>query len=193
MILFFDTETTGFIKKNAPDSEQPHIVQLAAILTDDNGKDVSCANYTIEPDGYEIPEDSTKIHGITTERARLVGVPLGLVVALFMTMAAKARRAVAHNIDFDVSVLGIEARRCGVDLSLPEKYCTMVNTRDIVKIPPTDRMIAAGFTSYKVPKLIESYTHFFGKGFEGAHDAFADVRACRDVYFKINGGAHDCL
>lgn len=39
MILFFDTETTGFPHKSKPvdHPDQPHVVQLAAELTEDDG------------------------------------------------------------------------------------------------------------------------------------------------------------
>ena len=40
--------------------------------------------------------------------------------------------------------------------------------------------------SYKWPKLSEAYeTLVDEEGFEGAHDAMADVRACRAVYYKL--------
>ena len=40
-----------------------------------------------------------------------------------------------------------------------------------------------GMTGYKNPSLPRTYRHFFGRDFDGAHDAMADVRACRDVFF----------
>jgi hypothetical protein len=38
---------------------------------------------------------------------------------------------------------------------------------------------------YKWPRLIEAYRHAFGKDFTGAHDALADVRACKEIYFWL--------
>jgi hypothetical protein len=43
MILFFDTETNGLTLNDQPASHpaQPHLVQLAAILTEDGGREVA--------------------------------------------------------------------------------------------------------------------------------------------------------
>lgn len=62
----------------------------------------------------------------------------------------------------------------------------MKMAKQIVKAPLTEKQKACGFGGYKNPNLQEAYKHFFGVEFEGAHDAMADVRACRDVFFKLN-------
>jgi len=50
-------------------------------------------------------------------------------------------------------------------------------------------MLRSGRTNYKNPSLQEAYRHLFGRNFVGAHDAMADVRACRDVYFALHAPA----
>jgi DNA polymerase III epsilon subunit-like protein len=55
----------------------------------------------------------------------------------------------------------------------------MKATTSICKLP-------GKYGDYKWPKLQESHLHFFGKEFEGAHDAMADVRACAAVYWALN-------
>ena len=37
----------------------------------------------------------------------------------------------------------------------------------------------------KWPKLIELHEILFGKGFDGAHDAFADITATKDCFFEL--------
>ena len=57
-------------------------------------------------------------------------------------------------------------------------FCTMLNTVEIVKIP--------GRKGYKWPKLDEAYRILVDPdGFEGAHDALADVKACRKVFYNL--------
>ena len=68
MILIYDTETTGLPRDwNAPitDSDNwPRLVQLAWQLHDPQGKLLSRGNRIVQPDGFTIPFNSTKIHGI---------------------------------------------------------------------------------------------------------------------------------
>ena len=143
-------------------------------------------NFLVRPDGWVIPEAASSIHGITQQAAERYGLSTKGVLSVFARLASMADYAVAHNIMFDLQMIALEIERNGIILDLPKKYaCTMEESRDILKIPPTPKMVAAGFDKYKSPNLQESYRHFFGREFEGAHDAMADVRACRDVYFAI--------
>jgi hypothetical protein len=78
LILGFDAETNGIpIWKEPSDSEnQPHIVQLAAILVDeDTREEVDSMDVIVKPDGWEISQEMTDIHGISMEQAMDVGIP----------------------------------------------------------------------------------------------------------------------
>lgn len=57
MKLFFDTETTGMadFKAEPHAAHQPRLVQLAALLTDDAGEEVTHFSVVIKPEGFEIP------------------------------------------------------------------------------------------------------------------------------------------
>ena len=94
MYLFFDTETTGLpLNWNAPASNTsnwPRMVQLACLLYDLDGGLIEQRNFIIKPEGYAIPRDAAKIHGITTERANLEGVDLGTSLTDFRNLIAKA-------------------------------------------------------------------------------------------------------
>lgn len=80
-LFFYDTETTGLPDFKAPSEapQQPHIIQLAAILVNpETRKTISSMDVIIRPNGWTIPDDIAKIHGITTEHAMDVGIPESL-------------------------------------------------------------------------------------------------------------------
>lgn len=187
MILFFDTETSGppDFNKRASDPSQPHIVQLAAIMTDMEGKEVEVHNVITKPDGWEIPAEATAIHGISTDYAIMVGIPESVVASLLFSMCQRAVLTVAHNHQFDKFIARIAARRYGLltdELdpwwkALPT-FCTMREMTEVCDIP-------GKYGKCKWPTMQEAHQHAFGKPFEGAHDAMADVRACKEVYFWL--------
>lgn len=190
MILFFDTETTGFVNRSKPLSDpcQPYIVQLAAIATDDDGNELSCINFIIEPKGYVIPDVVAKIHGISQDIAMVNGIDIVAAMYAFIKMREKASLIVAHNLEFDRDVIDIAEMRMPVR-DYPKwpkaSFCTMEASRDIVNLPPTQAMLKSGRNHPKTPNLTETYRFFFEKDFLGAHNALNDVRACRDVYFAL--------
>lgn len=188
MYLFFDTETTGLgDKRFPPDWEgQPHICQLGAILTDEHGFVKAEVNLLVRPDGWIIPESASAVHGITQAAAEAYGFSARSVLTIFARLAAKAQCLIAHNIAFDLDMLDYDRVRLNMAIDLPPTHsCTMEGSRDILRLPPTPRMKEYGITQFKSPNLQETHRHFFGREFEGAHDAMADVRACRDVFFAI--------
>lgn len=193
MILFFDTETTGLPDWKSPSDapNQPHLVQLAMILTDDDLTERACVNLIIRPEGWDIPADVAAIHGITTDIASRCGVQEKIAVGLFDRMVPRNGLLVAHNISFDQRIIRIARLRSGwtkPELQEEEKkptFCTMAAATPLVNLPPTDRMIAAGFSKPKPPKLAECIKHFYGEELAGAHDALVDVRACMRVYAAL--------
>lgn len=188
MILFFDTETTGFFNDRQPvdHPSQPHIVQLAASLCDDDGSEVMGFSVIVD-NGVSIPVQASNVHGITTEIADARGIEPESALHLFSHLYRLADTVVAHNIKFDKGVVEAEiARRHGQVRRLTKPlFCTMEAASPIVNLPPTERMIAAGFNKPKPPKLEECIQHFFGEALDGAHDAMIDVAACRRVYFHL--------
>ena len=189
MYLFFDTETTGLPDFNYPDrlDYQPHIVQLAALLTDGDGREHGFFKTLIRPDGWEIPAAAAAVHGISTGDCAAFGVSIHLAMVLFTKLSANARVIVAHNIRFDAFVTKVEMRRLGKSEFAvgQDQFCTMEAASPIVNLPPTDRMLAAGINKPKSPRLEECVRFFFDEDLEGAHDAMADVRACARVFFEL--------
>lgn len=195
-ILFYDTETTGLPDFQAPSEapHQPHIVQLAAVLVEpDTRKALSSLNVVIRPEGWTIPAGVAAIHGITTEIAQDVGIPEGVALSAFLEMW-NGRQRVAHNEPFDARVIRIAMLRfCGgYDADVWKQgpsQCTARMAAPICKIPPTERMVAAGRGHFKTANLTEAFRYFTGNDLEGAHNAMSDVNACIAIYFSIKDSA----
>ncbi len=176
--LFFDTETSDMIRRGqGPGPQQPHIVQLAALLVKEDGESQLCT--IIRPEGWAVSAGAKEVHGISTAQAKAGGIPIGQAIRAFQELAAQAEVVVAHNIDFDRLMVLSEYMRLGLDSPFKGKreFCTMKTATDILKLP--------GPYGYKWPTLQEAYRHFTGKDLAKAHDALADVKACRIVYEAI--------
>jgi DNA polymerase III subunit epsilon len=186
MYLFFDTETTGLPKNWQAPLENldnwPRLVQLAWIISDQNGKEIGRENLIIKPEGFIIPDQAAGVHGITTERALKEGIKLIEALSGFNMALEQAEAIVAHNISFDEKIMGAEFLRNKIESKLFQspKICTMQSSIDFCGIYNFN-----GYGGYKWPKLIELHEKLFNKGFEGAHDALADVKACAKCFFEL--------
>ena len=186
MFLIFDTETTGFPKDwNAPITDLdnwPRVVQLAWQIHDEKGALVEVQDHIIYPDGFDIPFNSTKIHGISTERARNEGKPLEEVLALFEASMDKCEYLIGHNVKFDLNVTGCEYYRVKGENPLDQKTsvdsCTET-TAELCQLP------GGRGGRYKLPKLEELYFHLFNEGFAEAHNAAFDVEATARVFLEL--------
>jgi DNA polymerase-3 subunit epsilon len=191
MLVTFDTETTGLPNFKAPHDHpsQPDIVQLAAVMHDENRREVGCINLIINT-GKSIPDEAANVHGITSEMAARYGCPSVEALKMFDRFISKAKEIVAHNISFDLKLLKTAYARAGMmhayqKLQVMPQTCTMQLSTPIVNLPPTPKMRAAGFNNPKAPRLEECVKHFFNEDLEGAHDALIDVRACARVYYHL--------
>jgi len=185
-LIFFDTETTGIPvwKEPSEGENQPHLIQIAAELTDMESREViESMDVIIRPDGWEIPEETIELHGITEKIASAQGIPEKEAVQMFLDMHAKADLRVAHNKTFDERMIRIALKRYYDDLDSEdiqpsdiwktgESFCTMYGSRK-----------AMGFK--KLPTLAEAYEAATGKKLDGAHNAMNDTKACRAIYFAI--------
>lgn len=185
MYLIYDTETTGLPKKyNAPLTDfdnWPRLVQIAWQLHDDNGHLIEAQNIIVKPEGFTIPFNAIKIHGISNERAQEEGKPLAEVLAVFNKVLEKTQYVIGHNIEFDVNIVGSEFLREEIESTLTElatidtknestQYCALPGGRG---------------GQFKYPTLSELHQKLFGNKFEEAHNAAADVEATARSFFKL--------
>jgi len=183
MYLFFDTETTGLPRNwKAPVTDLnnwPRLVQLAYLYYDKNGNKISAGDFIIKPEGFTIPSDASRIHGITTQKAIDEGKPILSVLQTFKALIDQADILVAHNISFDEKIVGAEFLRAGMTNSIPQKrkICTMETTTNFCAID--------GPYGYKWPKLSELHYKLFKTGFEESHNAAADIKATVKCFWEL--------
>jgi DNA polymerase-3 subunit epsilon len=190
MYLVFDTETSGgFPQRGVADNAQKcSIVQLAFLVADKDFNIVTSQNFLIQQDS-PICESSQAIHKKTDDMCKKYGVKPRFAFNNFFSWCGRADYIIAHNINFDISMVNIMCSKINLEVGYPlNKICTMELTRDLLKIPPTEKMLKAGFTQYKSPSLKEAYKHAFGKDFDNAHDALSDVNACFEIFKKNKQG-----
>lgn len=187
--IIFDCETTGLpVRRNLSVCEVdnwPRLVQLAWAVYDDWGRLKKVEGRVVRPEGFVIPADSTRIHGISHARALEIGEPAGGVLRLFAeTLDFPFDAVIAHNLEYDRSVVGAEMIRAALPSRLFEipGVCTMTTTTDLLRLP--------GPYGFKWPRLEELHAFLFGTGYEGAHDASRDVMACASCFFELRRRGH---
>ena len=186
MYLIFDTETTGLPKSwNAPITDidnWPRCVQIAWQLHDEMGDLIEHNDFLIQPDGYNIPYDAERIHGISTELAQEQGISLDKSLELFNEALSKTKFIVGQNLNFDLNIMGCEFHRLGIESilsSLPILDTCTEKTALMCQLP------GGRYGKFKLPTLTELYNHLFGVGFGEAHNATADVEATTRCFLEL--------
>jgi DNA polymerase III subunit alpha len=186
MYLIFDTETTGLPKRwNAPISDTdnwPRCIQIAWQLHDAMGNCVEHEDYLVQPEGFNIPYDAEKIHGISTELAQEQGIPLREVLEKFNEALSKTKFVVGQNVKFDLNIMGCEFFRLDIANQLQElpvlDTCTE-HTASLCKLP------GGRYGKFKLPTLTELHQYLFKAPFNDAHNATADVEATTRCFLEL--------
>ena len=178
--VIFDVETTGLPKqRNASldDTELwPYIVQISWIVIDIiDGEIISIQDHIIKlPEDVIIPEDSTKIHGITNEMMLASGKDIKYILTEFQNDINQSEIIVAHNISFDEAVIGVESiRNLGFNLFDSYKrnrYCTMKRSRKLCK---------------KWAKLSFLHEKLFNQVPNNLHNSLIDVFVCYRCFYML--------
>lgn len=180
-ILFIDTETTGKPADwDAPVSDVekwPHIVQVAWIIADSDGKEVAAHNYYIEARDYSIRKKAERIHGISEEMANQLGVTRKEALkALYKDLKRYKPLIVGHFIKLDLHMLQAGFNRAGLKNILRDYsvFCTMMATSEYMHL-----------NHRNYPQLGELYQMLFKKRMENEHDAEGDARAVASCFFEL--------
>lgn len=187
--LVIDTETTGLPQNRYDKPENlnnwPHIVQLAWILFDDEGKAIELKEYILKQK-VRIPPSATEKHGITNTIMEEKGVDPKTVLTEFLEAIKRAKIIVAHNIDYDVPIIEAEFLRNGFEKQLKkvDKICTMKVGKNICKVP-------GAYDDYKYPTLMElfkkcfyDYATSFNPLYD-KHNALMDAGLTAKCFFKL--------
>lgn len=167
----FDLETTGV------DVDRARIVSACVAVLDGAGAVLARWDWLADP-GVEIPEASTAVHGITTDRARLEGRPAAVVVGeiaqALRTLWATGVPVVVYNAPFDLSLLDRESRRHGVaPIAEPSPVIDpLVLDKALDRYRPGKR-------------TLEHAAEEYGVALDDAHDAGADAIAAGRVALAL--------
>ena len=186
MYLIFDTETTGLPKRwDAPITDTnnwPRCIQIAWQLHDDMGRLIEHKDYLVKPNGFNIPFDAERIHGISTELAEEQGVDLNFVLEDFNRVLVQAKFVVGQNIGFDLNIMGCEFHRQSVDSNLsllPVLDTCTEYTAELCRLP------GGRGGKFKLPTLTELHEFLFKQKFDEAHNATADVEATTRCFLEL--------
>lgn len=183
MALFIDTETNGLPDmKDMVWGKYPNyyeinkyntarIVQLSFIETDRVFNNIDLQDYIIKREGFNI--NNSEFHCITDEISDKDGVCFNNAFDAFYESLKKTSHIVAHNIEFDISVIKSELYRRGLyhiilEIDKKKLLCTMRHTKNIIKI-------LNKFGKNKYPSLKELYRFCFDKEIDNAHNSKYDV------------------
>ena len=203
-ILFFDTETTGLPPRGSAFAvvngsnytawRSCRIVQIAwEIRSAMDHAVLAQRSFIVQPSGFSIPDEATRIHGIDTARAKSEGQPLARVIAALLAdiKMYDVHTCVAHNMAFDDNVLMAELYTMAwTEPKSPDSdsmFMTQaINTWRGLHKQCTMRMGAALQPGGRWPKLSALYEKLFGVEPTGQlHSADTDTRLCAEIYLKL--------
>jgi len=190
MLYVVDTETNGlpsyFYPRVKNFKDWPRLVSLAYKL-EAEGETSEVEELIVKPEGFEITQQSSKIHGITQEAALRDGIPLKEALSRFFELIMKDEDPVlcAYNAEFDRGILASECYRNNLvefgDFltgTSVQWVCLMKRAQRALKRKPSEKYL----------KLQECVT-IFKKAQEGPdfsfHTASGDVSAACFVLHGI--------
>ena len=191
MYLIFDTETTGLPKRydaSISDLDNwPRCVQIAWQLHGPMGELLEQNEFLVQPDGFNIPYDAEKVHGISTALATQDGKPLDEILDAFEVTLQKTQFLVGQNVGFDINIIGAEFLRAGREEPLSAlpvlDTCTEASAA-LCEIP------GGRGGKFKLPTLTELHFFLFESPFDEAHNASADVEATARCFFELLRRSH---
>lgn len=167
----FDLETTGV------DVDTSRIVSACIAILDEDGAVIDRWDWLADP-GIEIPEGASRVHGITTERARADGRSAHLVVAeiaqSLRLVLGLGMPVVVYNAPYDLSLLDRECRRHGLE--------PIVDPAPVIDPLVMDKAVDR---YRKGKRTLEVTAELYGVALDDAHDAGSDAIAAGRVALAL--------
>jgi DNA polymerase-3 subunit alpha len=187
----FDIETNGLPNYyDAPPedlSNWPQPLSIGFLILNENLQLIRKKYYILKQD-CELDEEALSINGLSKDLIEERGQNPELIYDEIFLELKSCKRIVAHNIEFDLTILHSDFIRKGKKTTVfkKAKFCTMKKSTTFVAIP---RMYGNG---YKWPKLGELVSACFfldetteGFEFEEAHDALWDAEATAKCFIYL--------
>lgn len=199
--VFIDTETTGKIptisvpkKRGSGMREEqlqydtdymkfPYIVSMAWKVNDAPTK-----HFIINQNGREIPEEATRVHGITTEEANKSPHFLRSVLFYFFQDCQDNDIVIGHNLYYDTCIIKANFLRLLDQCGEKDQEIWIKNYQHIENILHKDKRVDTMRAASKMckgwSKLTELHQKLFNCGFD-AHNAENDVEATYRCYVEL--------
>lgn len=176
--LIVDIETSGLPQKSNNGTIYPEIIQIAWVLTTKKGLLLKKNSFIIETPFFSTNNNSSIVN-IDFDSAKKVMFPLQEVMKKFAEDLKICDYVVAHNIEFDLDILGYYFKKIYDinPLTKKEKICTMKSTVNFCKI--------SNDYGYKYPKLSELYFKLYGYQIKNSHNAEVDVLHTLKCFKKL--------
>jgi len=160
--IVFDTETTGLIINPARKLDvQPEIVSIAIIEVDLDIPRMEDLYYKLFKPSRQIPQDVTKIHGITNESVKDMPSIL-MELSSILPKLISGDLMIGQNVRFDMDMVELECKRYNYQIPKWPRILDLVDNSIFLK-------------GYRL-SLTNLHIELFGKEFEGAHKADTDVQ-----------------
>lgn len=182
MELVIDTETTGLTSLSFATERNyqqwPRLVQIAWGIIAKEQVHLQRAEI-IYPQGFNIPANSVKVHGISQKHALDCGKDLREILNDLNAAMKSASALVAHNLNFDLGVIQSESIRMGISLEFPGKrQCTAFMGQKYLRKEKKLRLS-------EFPRLKELYKELFNREHTVQHKADSDMIACGELYLEF--------
>lgn len=180
-ILVFDTETTGLPPRSITYRvtkawKNCRLVQIAWRIYNECGIPIEPTEcFIVKPDDFIIPDVAANIHGITTEYAQKEGIDIQIILTRFEEVLKTVDLLVAHNMEFDKSLM----------LSELYRYKMTNVVKEMEEKPTQCTMLMTSKPYEKWNKLTELYEKCFGEVPNISHRADADMEQCARIYFHL--------